>query len=89
MIKKNFIKNQIKSHEKTYSIIYNFYSSLFILPKGRNNFQPELSLQYSTGNGNGILGLGWNLSIPNVTRKTSKGISAYDHHHETEVSCMI
>lgn len=47
------------------------------LPPGRNGFQPELSLVYSTGNGNGLFGLGWNLSVPGVTRKTSKGIPRY------------
>jgi RHS repeat-associated protein len=47
------------------------------IPPGRNGFQPQLSLVYSTGNGNGLFGLGWNLSIPGVTRKTSKGIPRY------------
>ncbi len=55
------------------------------IPKGRNGFQPELNLQYSTGNPNGILGLGWNLSIPNVSRKTSKGIPVYDDCKDTFV----
>jgi RHS repeat-associated protein len=47
------------------------------LPPGRNGFQPQLNLVYSTGNGNGIFGLGWALSIPGVTRKTLKGIPKY------------
>jgi RHS repeat-associated protein len=48
------------------------------LPPGRNGFQPQLNLVYSTGNGNGPFGLGWNLSIPGVSRKTSKGVPRYD-----------
>src|SRR6267143_1239347 len=48
------------------------------LPPGRNGFQPQLSLVYSTGSGNGSFGLGWNLSIPGVSRKTSKGVPRYD-----------
>ena len=44
---------------------------------GRAGFGPQLSLQYSTGNGNGPFGLGWNLSIPRVTRKTEKGLPTY------------
>jgi Salmonella virulence plasmid 65kDa B protein len=48
------------------------------LPPGRNGFQPELNLVYSTGNGNGPFGLGWNVSIPGVSRKTSQGIPRYD-----------
>ena len=48
------------------------------LPTGRNGFQPQVSFVYSTGTGNGPFGLGWSLSIPGVTRKTSKGIPVYD-----------
>ncbi len=47
------------------------------LPGGRNGFQPQLNLVYSTGNGNGPFGLGWGLSIPGVSRKTSRGIPRY------------
>ncbi|WP_083252581.1 SpvB/TcaC N-terminal domain-containing protein [Haladaptatus sp. W1] len=48
------------------------------LPAGRNGFQPELSLSYSTGNGNGPFGLGQALSVPGVSRKTSDGIPVYN-----------
>jgi RHS repeat-associated protein len=44
---------------------------------GRAGFGPQLSLQYSTGNGNSPFGLGWQLSIPRVTRKTEKGLPRY------------
>ncbi|MEZ4868084.1 MAG: SpvB/TcaC N-terminal domain-containing protein [Caldilineaceae bacterium] len=44
---------------------------------GRAGFGPQLTLQYSTGNGNGPFGLGWQLSIPRVTRKTEKGLPRY------------
>jgi hypothetical protein len=47
------------------------------IPPGRNGFQPQLSLAYSTGNGNGLFGLGWQLGAPGITRKTSKGIPRY------------
>jgi RHS repeat-associated protein len=47
------------------------------LPPGRNGFQPQLNLVYSSGNGNGPFGLGWDLSVPGVSRKTSKGIPLY------------
>lgn len=49
----------------------------FALPPGRNGFQPQLSLSFSTGNGNSAFGLGWSLSVPGVSRKTSKGIPRY------------
>ena len=52
---------------------------------GRNGFGPTLSLQYSSGNGNGPFGLGWQLSIPRITRKTEKGLPQYD---DTDVYVM-
>jgi RHS repeat-associated protein len=48
------------------------------LPPGRNGLQPVLSLSYSTGNPNGPFGLGWDLPVPGVRRKTSQGIPRYD-----------
>ncbi len=53
------------------------FSVPITLPNGRNGFQPELGLVYSTGNGNTCFGQGWQLSIPGVSRKTSKGIPRY------------
>lgn len=47
-------------------------------PEGRNGLHPALSLLYSTGTGNGPFGLGWRLSVPDVSRKTSKGVPIYD-----------
>src|ERR1700751_2702883 len=53
------------------------------LPSGRNGFQPQLNLLYSSGNGNGPFGLGWSISIPGIARKTSKGIPIYDDAADT------
>jgi RHS repeat-associated protein len=53
------------------------------LPSGRNGFQPQLNLVYSTGTGNGPFGLGWSLSIPGVSRKTSRGIPRYADERDT------
>ncbi len=39
------------------------------LPPGRNGLRPELSLGYSTGQRNGAFGLGWEITVPNVSRK--------------------
>src|SRR5262245_54400068 len=47
------------------------------VPSGRNGFQPQLALTYSSGSGNGPFGLGWSLAVPSVTRKTAKGIPRY------------
>lgn len=54
----------------------NFSVPIFTSPS-RNGFGPKLILQYSTGNGNSEFGLGWQLSIPRVTRKTEKGLPTY------------
>jgi hypothetical protein len=48
------------------------FSVPIAVPPGRNGFQTELSLGYSTGNG--TFGMGWAMGIPGVTRKTSRGI---------------
>lgn len=53
------------------------FSVPITLPTGRNGFQPQINLAYSTGNGNGPFGLGWLLSVPGIDRKTSKGIPRY------------
>jgi hypothetical protein len=50
------------------------FSVPIALSPGRNGFQPQLTLSFSTGNGNGPFGLGWELSIPGVSRLSSKGI---------------
>src|SRR5262245_3015972 len=44
---------------------------------GRSGFSPQLSLSYDSGSGNGPFGLGWNLSLPAITRKTDKGLPKY------------
>src|SRR3954452_3671563 len=51
------------------------------LPPGRNGFQPQISLVDGTGQGNGPYGLGWSLTIPGVSRKTSKGSPRYGNDH--------
>jgi len=51
---------------------------------GRRSFSPELNLSYDSGAGNGIFGLGWNLSIPSITRKTEKGLPRYREDTESD-----
>ncbi|MEB3281213.1 MAG: SpvB/TcaC N-terminal domain-containing protein [Lyngbya sp.] len=52
---------------------------------GRSGFGPQLSLAYDSGSGSGIFGLGWNLSIPSITRKTDKGLPRYLDAEESDV----
>lgn len=48
------------------------FSVPIAVPPGRNGLQPSLTLGYSTGSGNGPFGLGWNMSLPGVARKTPR-----------------
>jgi RHS repeat-associated protein len=52
---------------------------------GRSGFGPQLSLSYDSGAGNGVFGLGWNLSLPSITRKTDKGLPRYWDGEESDV----
>ena len=52
---------------------------------GRSGFGPQLALSYDSGAGNGPFGLGWNLSLPSITRKTDKGLPKYEDADESDV----
>ena len=52
---------------------------------GRSGFGPQLSLSYDSGRGNGPFGLGWNLALASITRKTDKGLPRYDDVAESDV----
>ena len=51
----------------------------------RSTFGPQLSLTYDSGSGNGVFGVGWNLGLPAISRKTDKGIPRYSDHEESDV----
>ncbi|MEQ1545845.1 SpvB/TcaC N-terminal domain-containing protein [Methyloglobulus sp.] len=52
---------------------------------GRSGFASQLSLSYDSGAGNGAFGLGWNQSIPSITRKTDKGMPSYNDAEKSDV----
>ncbi len=52
---------------------------------GRGGFHPELTLNYDSGSGNGPFGVGWNLSIPSISRKTDKGLPLYRDAEDSDV----
>ena len=52
---------------------------------GRSGFGPQLSLSYDSGTGNGPFGFGWTLALPQISRKTSKGIPRYNDAEESDV----
>ncbi|WP_449480079.1 SpvB/TcaC N-terminal domain-containing protein [Streptomyces avidinii] len=54
------------------------------MPKGRGGLQPELSVSYASGGGNGWAGVGWDLTTPSITVDTRWGVPRYDGGKETE-----
>ena len=57
---------------------------IFTTP-GRAGFYPKLALSYDSAAGNGAFGIGWNLSIPSVTRKTDKGLPRYQDAGSSDI----
>ena len=54
---------------------------------GRAGFGPSLSLDYDSGAGNGPFGLGWNIWLPAITRKTDKGLPRF--HDDPDLDTFI
>src|SRR3989442_5293655 len=52
---------------------------------GRSGFGPELSISYDSGNGNGPFGFGWAIGLPQISRKTEKGLPQYDDVTESDI----
>lgn len=46
---------------------------------------PSMNLSYNSGSGNGIFGLGWNLSLGSVKRKTDKVLPKYLDAEDSDV----
>lgn len=55
------------------------------LSPGRAGFTPQLALSYDSGGGNTPFGLGWNIGLPSITRKTQKGLPQYEDNRESDV----
>jgi RHS repeat-associated protein len=54
------------------------------LPAGRNGMQPDVTVEYNSGGGDGWMGLGWDLGTPAVSIETRWGVPRYDPDLETE-----
>ncbi|SDA19794.1 RHS repeat-associated core domain-containing protein [Nitrosospira sp. Nsp18] len=52
------------------------YSIPIVLTPARG-FEPQLSLNYESGSGNDVFGLGFSVSLQNISRKTDTGIPKY------------
>nr|WP_315445576.1 SpvB/TcaC N-terminal domain-containing protein [uncultured Pseudomonas sp.] len=51
------------------------------LSAGRG-WDPQLSLTYSSQTGNGPFGIGWNLGLGQISRRTNKGVPRYTEHDQ-------
>jgi YD repeat-containing protein len=49
-----------------------------VLPPGRKEVQPNISLVYSSANSNGWCGVGWDLNLGSIQRSTKGGNPKYD-----------
>ncbi|MFK8104118.1 MAG: SpvB/TcaC N-terminal domain-containing protein, partial [Saprospiraceae bacterium] len=56
-------------------------TSDFFIPIGMSScrgFEPKLNLSYSSGTGNGFFGVGFQVSLPTISRKTAHQFPKYD-----------
>lgn len=55
------------------------------LSPGRNGFAPALALTYNSGGGNSLFGLGWDVGLPSIQRKTDKGLPQYENGEQEDI----
>ncbi|MBK7503120.1 MAG: hypothetical protein IPI14_11290 [Polaromonas sp.] len=48
------------------------------------NFQPDLALSYDSGSGNSAFGLGWNINVSSIGRKTDNGLPEYLDYQDSD-----
>ena len=51
---------------------------------GRSGVQPQLTLEYQSGHGNGPFGIGWDVGLPTITRRTDRGLPRYVDDAESD-----
>jgi RHS repeat-associated protein len=61
------------------------FSIPFPLSPSRNEFAPALSLNYSSGGGNGPFGLGWSADFPSIFRRTEKQLPQYEDASNSDI----
>ncbi len=47
--------------------------------------QPNLSLTYTSGGGNGPFGLGWSVDVPSISRRTDRGLPRYRDAEDSDI----
>lgn len=54
------------------------------LSSTRHGFTPSIALDYNSGNGNSPFGLGWQVNIPSIARKTERKLPEYNDEEESD-----
>jgi RHS repeat-associated protein len=54
------------------------------LSPSRHSFVPSVGLNYNSGGGNSPYGIGWDLAIPRITRKTENLLPVYKDEEESD-----
>ena len=54
------------------------------LSSSRHGNIPSLALNYDSGNGNSPFGIGWNVDVPSIRRKTENGLPQYRDAEESD-----
>src|SRR6188474_2260194 len=79
----------IKGIEEKFQVNAITGTSSFSIPiplsPSRHGFVPDIGLGYSSGGGNSPFGLGWQLSVPSITRKTEKKLPQYKDEEESDI----
>ncbi|MEM9022966.1 MAG: SpvB/TcaC N-terminal domain-containing protein, partial [Bacteroidota bacterium] len=60
------------------------FSVPIAMSPGRGGFTPALGLQYDSGNGNGVYGLGWSSGLPSISRKTQRNLPQYQDEVDSD-----
>jgi len=55
------------------------------LSKSRGDFAPSLALTYNSGSGGSPFGLGWNINLPAIKRRTDKQLPMYQDALESDI----
>jgi len=57
----------------------------FPFSASRNEFVPAQTLEYNSGSGNGVFGMGWNATPASITRRTDKKLPEYNDATESDI----
>src|SRR5215208_2646876 len=78
----------VKSIDEKFSVNPSTGTASFSVPlpfsAGRNGSTPPVALNYNSGTGNSIFGIGWEVSVPYIQRKLDKKLPRYKDTEESD-----